>query len=137
MLRNIYLGANTELSGINTVIGKTDDSGLQNLITRQKQDYQKLLSVTQNLLLQKGHQPPQAYSLAQISSRLKAGIGTMRDNSPSKIVQLIIQNNTTCISDQRRCLDRYVPEDGQIYILAQTLIGITENNINELKTYLN
>ncbi len=137
ILNSIFKCAKTATASIEAIKNETNDDQLKNILNEQFQNYKDYESQAACKLYSMGSEPKgmNSISKAMIWSNIK--LKTLTDESSSNISNMLIQGTNMGILDVQKEIndvDSSVSEDTKN--LAQNMINMMADNINQLKVYL-
>lgn len=136
LLQYIHETAAMGIEGLQDVVGRIHDSKLMNCVQSQIREYQSIADESAKLLENKGETPKQPSGMARMSAGMMSAIQTMKDSSPSKISELVINGNHMGITKGLKHLHDYAGNDEQVRRLAEKLLSTEQANVEQMKPFL-
>lgn len=133
-----YICRNTEmgLEGIKQILDVTEDPKMEKELKKQHGYYEDVYRKAKAKLAELGEEPKPVSEIAKFSANMMTKGKTMFDDSSSKIAEMMIQGSTMGVVKLTEQLHAYEGDDKEIRGLADQLIGIEEEYIEELKSFL-
>lgn len=126
------MGKNT----ISQLIGISQDEEYKRLLQSQLQEYTTIYNSTDKKLKELNKDAKNINSFSKASTYAMINLKTLTNKSPSHISEMLIQGNTMGIIDLTKKLKEYDDADQEILSLANKLLKLEQNNIEECKKYL-
>ena len=136
LLRNVHKNAEMGKGTIPQVLEVTQTPALRKALEHQLQEYEKVADRAQNLLQQRGLEAEDPGDLKDFMSGLMIRAKTMTDRSPSHIAEMMIQGSTMGTIQMARKLHSCETADEEAAELANELLRIEEQNIQQMKEFL-
>jgi len=139
LLLYIYKNADMGVKSTTELIRllNTRDNKIKNIVEGELKGYENFLKKSEALLKKNDISPKGPGIIAEISSFMGMNMEFMKDNSDSKIADMLIRGFTMGNIDIDKKIDRYKDDaDKDILKLAKELKKFGEENIELLKPYL-
>ena len=136
VLKEVYKNSSTGVYSMKKICEKIEDKVFFDLISEQKDDMQKIVDESEQLLISYDEQPDDIGLMSKSGIVSSIMFKTISDNSPSNIADILIKGNSMGINNLRKVMNSAVIENNQISRLANELLSLQENNIERLKNYL-
>ena len=135
-LSDIYRGVRMGAETLDTIIKRTEGKSIKQELMREKHTYRAF----ENKLLDELHNRKQRPQPATKAKRRMAKMGiimnTALDNTPSHVADLVIQGNNMGIIGMNKAINHHRYCDKKITELANELITIQKENIDNLTRFL-
>ena len=116
---------------------KSSEKLLKLLLETELKEYENFYKESQNLLKKNKVEPKSKGIFVSLIADVTMQIEVSKDNSDSKIADLLIRGMTMGTIDIHKRLDHFEGEvDKKIHELASSLLKFQEQNIEQLKMYL-
>lgn len=136
ILKEINLNSKVGIEGIEFCIGKTDNSTLKAILNKQKKEYENINDRSTNLLLSLGEDDKEVSPLQKAMSWMGVQMNTLKDNSDSKIAEILIQGNNMGVVKGTKLLHEDDELDSTVRSILSDFISLQQQNIDSLKRYL-
>jgi len=133
-----YIYQNSEM-GVNTIeqiIKIINHDEFSRHLQLQLKEYQSIYNTAKQMLNQSGCQEKDISSMQKITTYMAVSMKTLTDKTPSHISEMLIQGSTMGIIDATKNIKKYSGAEKNIIELANRLLKIEENNIEQLKKFL-
>ncbi|KPU43266.1 hypothetical protein OXPF_32800 [Oxobacter pfennigii] len=133
-----YIHQNAEM-GIDTIhqlIGISQDEEYKKMLRSQLQEYKIIYDSTEEKLKEINKAAKDINAFSKGSAYAMINLKTLANKSPSHISEMLIQGSTTGIVDITKKLKEYADADDEILSLANKLLILEQNNVEECKKYL-
>ena len=135
-LEYIYDNAQMGKVGITQLIEQTDDLPFRKALEAQLQEYQSIMDTSEKMLQQRGVQPHGITPMAKMSSYIMTKMKTLTDSSSCTLAEMMIQGSNLGIIEITKHLNEYDGADKKVTALSHKLLETEQNNINQMKTFL-
>ena len=135
-LNYIYKNSEMGIIGIDNIITKASDEEFENLLKRQREEYDKICRKADTVLKKYGKQIEEVGKMAHISTKVMSEMSLMKDSSINNIAKMMVEGTNKGIIEITEKLNAYEDIDPEIIMLATELKTLEERNIEELKPYL-
>jgi len=135
-LNYIYKNAEMGVIGIENIITKVKDEKFENILTKQKEEYQGVCKEAENILKKYGKQNEEIGTMAKVSTKVMSEMSMLKDDSIKNIAKIMVEGTNKGIIEIVEKINSYNNSDAEIVVLANRLKVIEEKNIDELKKYL-
>ena len=136
ILKEINLNSKVGIEGIEFCMGKTDNSTLKAILNKQKKEYENINNRSTNLLLSLGEDDKEVSPLQKAVSWMGVQMNTLKDNSDSKIAEILIQGNNMGVVKGTKLLHEDDELDSTVRSILSDFISLQQQNIDSLKRYL-
>lgn len=136
ILKEINLNSKVGIEGIEFCMGKTDNSTLKAILNKQKKEYENINDRSTNLLLSLGEDDKEVSPLQKAMSWMGVQMNTLKDNSDSKIAEILIQGNNMGVVKGTKLLHEDDELDSTVRSILSDFISLQQQNIDSLKRYL-
>ena len=136
ILKEINLNSKVGIEGIEFCMGKTDNSTLKAILNKQKKEYENINDRSTNLLLSLGEDDKEVSPLQKAMSWMGVQMNTLKDNSDSKIAEILIQGNNMGVVKGTKLLHEDNELDSTVRSILSDFISLQQQNIDSLKRYL-
>ena len=92
----------------------TDEPEFRRILETQQTEYQKIYDTADEMLQRRGETPVSSSAMAKMASYVTSSMKTIKDRSPSKIADMMIQGSTMGITKMIKRINEYDGEDEQI-----------------------
>ena len=135
-LNYIYQNAEMGKNTISQLIGMVEDTYFKQRLESQLKEYNEIFDLSNNKieLFQKETKGIGAFS--KLSTYLMINFNTITNKTPSHIAEMIIQGSTMGIVDITKKLNEYSATDKDIVALADRLLKLEQQNVDEMKKFL-
>ena len=135
-LNYIYKNAKMGVIGIDSVITKVTDQKFEQVLNKQKDEYESICKEADDILKKYGKKYEDVSALSKISTTMMSEMSLIKDNSIKHIAKLMVEGTNKGIIEIVEKLNAYNNSDAEITVLADRLKSMLEKNIDELKKYL-
>jgi len=135
-LNYIYQNAEMGKDTINQLIGISEDEEYKKMLRSQLQEYKMIYDSTNEKLKELNKEAKDINAFSKLSTYGMINIKTLANKSPSHISEMLIQGSTMGIVDLTKKLKEYADADKEILALANKLLQLEQNNVEECKKYL-
>lgn len=132
----IYQNANMGMQSISYLQNRVRDNALKKSLQKQFNQYNKIASKAIDLLTQSGDFPDQKSTLQELSAWAGVQLNLLKDPSPGHIAQMVIQGTTMGVTELLRLRKEYPDVPEILKDLSKCLLEEQEQNIEEMKAYL-
>ena len=136
LLQYIHKIADMGCEGIISVMNYAEGSTMDNILRGQLDSYRTLEQNAEKLLLDYGQRPEDTGAIAKTSAKVMSAGKLMADHSISKIAEMTIEGSTMGINKILKHLHDYSGNDQNVVNLANDLLNIQRQNIDQLQNYL-
>lgn len=136
VLDELNKGACMGMDAIDFIMDKVDDAGLKKEIDREYQEYKKIVDEIKELYPEYSEKEPHETStMNKVMTWYGIEIRTIKDDSTSKIAELLMQGVNMGIIEGRRLLN-HKSTDENINRLVKEYVDMQEHAVEELKKFL-
>lgn len=136
MLNFIFKNAEMGIIGIDDLIEELEDTNFLSLIKKQREQYAKVTKEARNLISDFGAKVEENSNISKVRSNLLVKMSSIKDKSIKKYAKMMIEGTNKGIIELQEKINAYNIDNSEIINLANSLLEIEENNIEELKKYL-
>lgn len=133
-----YIHQNAEMGKdtINQLIGISQDEVYKKMLRSQLQEYNMIYDSTDEKLKELNKEAKDINAFSKVSTYVMVNFKTLMNKTPSHISEMLIQGSTMGIIDITKKLKDYADADEEIIALANKLLQLEQNNVEECKKYL-
>ena len=135
-LSDIYRGVRMGAETLDTIINRTNSSEIKHELMREKQVYREFQSKLMNEIKKRNFEPQPAMKMKRRMAKMGIVMNTTFDNTSSHIADLVIQGNNMGIIGMNKAINHHKNCNKEITDLANELIQIQNNNIDNLTRFL-
>ena len=136
VLDELNKGACMGMDAIDFIMDKVEDKDLKKEIDREYQEYKKIVDEIKELYPEYSEKEPHETStMNKVMTWYGIEIRTIKDDSTSKIAELLMQGVNMGIIEGRRLLN-HKSTDENINRLVKEYVDMQEHAVEELKKYL-
>ena len=135
LLQYLYKTADMGCEGIDAV-EKHAEQKLLGELKRERSEYENVRSDAAQMIRNSGEEPGGNGLIARLSTGMMTACQLARDDSRSKIAEMMIQGTTMGIVKTIRHLKKYEGKDEEARRLGERLLNIQEENVEKMKAYL-
>ena len=135
-LSDIYRGVRMGAETLDTIINRTNSSEIKHELMREKQVYREFQSKLMNEIKKRNFEPQPAMKMKRRMAKMGIVMNTAFDNTSSHIADLVIQGNNMGIIGMNKAINHHKNCNKEITDLANELIQIQNNNIDNLTRFL-
>lgn len=133
--QNAHMGVNSCTSLIKILNGK--DNKIKKIVEDELKGYEDFVKRSEKLLKKNKVEPKDKGIIADISSKIGMNMEMMKDNSDSRVADMLTKGFTMGNVDITKKIDRYEKTlDKEVLKLAKELLEFGKKNIEILKPYL-
>ena len=136
LLTFIHSNAEMGKTTMKQLLGIVENGNFKSLLESQAREYNEIYNISDEKIKGSQEQTKSINPLAKASVYMKINMNTMGNKTPSHISEMLIQGSTMGMIDIIKRIHQYKNADKTDLDLASRLLKFEENNINELKTYL-
>ena len=135
-LQFIYKNAEMGVIGVDNIITKIKDEKFEELLQKQKEEYQNICKEAEDILKKYGKQNEEVGKMAKVSTKVMSEMASLKDDSTQNYAKMMIEGTNKGIIEITEKINAYNNSDAEIVVLANKLKNTLEKNIEELKKYL-
>lgn len=135
-LNYIYQNSEMGIDTIKQLSGIVKDESYKQLLNSQMSEYRMIFEESRKKLKDYDTDIKGINRLSKLSTYLMINFNTITDKSPSHISEMLIQGSTMGIVDITKKINQYKDADPGIVSLANRLLELERNNVEECKKYL-
>ncbi len=135
-LNSIYQITEMGIVGINDVIDRVSKSEFRSLLEKQRDEYDNILNQSEIIFTSYGAKEKELGKMVKMNSKMMAEMKLMKNNEDSVIAKMMVEGTTKGIVKLETAMNTYNEEDDEAYRLAEKLITVLKNNIEEIKPFL-
>ncbi len=129
------MGKNSLETLLNALEGK--DNKIKTIVEKQLKEYEKYYLESEKLLEKNKVKPKTKGVMTEMMSKMGINMNVMKDNSDSKMAEMLIQGLTMGIVEMEKKIKDYKDEvDKDIIKLAKNVLKFQEKSLDEIKEYL-
>ena len=133
--QNSTMGVKSCTNLINVLQGK--DNKIKKIVEDELKGYENIVKKCKKLLKKYKLEPKEKGIMSDIMSKMGISMEMMKDNSDSRVADMLTKGFTMGNVDISKKIDRYEKEaDGDVIELAKELLDFGKKNIELLKKYL-
>ena len=136
LLNYIYQNAEMGKNTIGQLIDISQDEEYERLLQSLLQEYTSIYDSTDKKLKELNKEAKNINSFSKASTYVMINLKTLANKSSSHISEMLIQGSTMGIIDLTKKLKEYVDADQEILALANQLLKLEQNNVEECKKFL-
>lgn len=135
-LDEIHKGACMGVDAISKVLEKVFDSKLKNILENQEKSYQKIKKEIEDIYPKYNDDKPHETNFFNKTMTFSAiEMKTLKDNSSSKLAELLIQGTNMGIIEGRKILN-HKNIDQEVKKIIEKYVSMQEDYLENLKTFL-
>lgn len=139
ILTHIYkdasMGVSTLTDLLNTINNK--DNKIKDVIEDELKGYERYVEDTKKLLKKYKGECKETGSLSKLSASMGIKMEMMKDNSDSRVADMLIKGFTMGVLDMNKKIDNYKDKiDKKVLNFSKDFLKFHENNIEALKKFL-
>jgi hypothetical protein len=133
-----FIYQNSQMGAMTTkqLIRTSEDKEFKKHLGEQFYKYQEINSDAKRMLNEKGYDEEGISRFEKLKTYFAVNMHTLTDKSTSHIAEMLITGSNMGVIDGIRKLKRYQDAEPEIRNLMENLIGLEENNRQDLKQYL-
>lgn len=133
-----YINQNSEMgkNTINQLIGISQDEEYKKMLQSQLEEYKMIYDSTIEKLKELNKEAKDINVFSKASTYAMINLKTLTNKSTSHISEMLIQGSTMGIVDLTKKLKEYADADEEILVIANKLLHLEQNNVEECKKYL-
>ncbi len=135
-LSDIYRGVRMGAETLDTIIKRTDSQKIKHELIREKYTYRDFQNKLSKELNERKVKPRPASMAKKRMAKMGIYMNTVLDKTPSHIADLVIQGNNMGIIGMNKAINHHRLCDKKITNLANELITIQKQNIDNLTPFL-
>lgn len=135
-LSDIYRGVRMGAETLDSLIKKTDSKKVKQELIREKYTYREFENKLVSEIKNRNERPQPISRAKRRMAKMGIAMNTALDNSPSHIADIVIQGNNMGIIGMNKAKNHHRLCDKKITGLANELISIQKENIENLTKFL-
>jgi SOS-response transcriptional repressor LexA len=135
-LNYIYQNAEMGKDTINQLIGIVEDKPFKQALNSQLREYNEIFDLAGNKIEMAKKESKDIPVFSKISAYIMININTMMKKNPSHVADMIIKGSTMGIVDITKKLKEYKDATIDISDLANRLLKLEQQNVEEMKKFL-
>ena len=135
-LNIIYKTSEMGIIGINDVIDKTKKEKFRDFLSKQREEYDKMLKKTEELFTSFGMKEKELGLLVKANSKMMAEMKLMPNATDEAIAKMMMEGTNKGIIKLNKAFNENKEIDKEVKELGNELIKIMEHNYEQLKIYL-
>jgi len=113
------------------------DNKIKKIIEKHLDEYEKYYSESEKLLNENNIKPKNKGPMIEMMNKMGINMNVMKDNSDSKMAEMIMQGLTMGIIEMEKKIKDYKGEvDKDVIKLAKNVLKFQEKSLEEIKKYL-
>lgn len=136
IIKEINLNSKVGMEGIDYCMDKTESVPFKAVLKKQKKEYENIYDRTSNLLLSYGEKEQEVPPVQKAMSWVGIQMNTIKDDSDSKIAEILIQGNNMGVVKGTKLLHEDTQLDSTVRSILSDFISLQQQNIDSLKRYL-
>jgi len=113
------------------------DNKIKKIIEKYLDEYEKYYSESEKLLNENNIKPKNKGPMIEMMNKMGINMNVMKDNSDSKMAEMIMQGLTMGIIEMEKKIKDYKGEvDKDVIKLAKNVLKFQEKSLEEIKKYL-
>ncbi len=139
LLEYIYQTVDMGKNSLTTLLNALEDrdNKIKKTVEKQKEEYENFYKESEKLLKKNKVKPKSKGMMADMMSTMGINMNVMKDNSDSKMAEMILQGLTMGIVEMEKKIKDYEDEvDKDVLKLAKNVLKFQEKSIEEIKEYL-
>ncbi|MCX8074695.1 MAG: hypothetical protein N2749_03810 [Clostridia bacterium] len=133
-----YIAQNAKM-GIDTltvILKDIEGRDFKKILLEQLEEYMKVYDKCSEILHDMNTEYKDFSVFQKASTYMATKLNIAKDDSHSHIAEMIIQGSTMGVTDITKKINEYSEVDEKVQLIANKLLKIEENNIEEMKKYL-
>lgn len=135
-LSDIYRGVRMGAETLDSILKRTEGKMIKQELMREKHTYREFENKLMNEIHNRKQRPRPVSRAKKQMAKMGIVMNTAFDNSPSHIADLVIQGNNMGIIGMNKAINHHRYCDKKITGLANELISIQKENIDNLTRFL-
>jgi len=133
-----YIHQNSEMGQdtIKQLVGISKDEEYKKMLQSQLEEYKMIYDTTDEKIKELNKQAKDINVFSKASTYFMVNLNTLVNKTPSHISEMLIQGSTMGIIDITKKIKEYPNADKEILDLANKLLKLEQNNVEECKKYL-
>ena len=133
-----YIHQNSEMGQdtIKQLVGISKDEEYKKMLQSQLEEYKMIYDTTDKKIKELNKQAKDINVFSKASTYFMVNLNTLVNKTPSHISEMLIQGSTMGIIDITKKIKEYPNADKEILDLANKLLKLEQNNVEECKKYL-
>ena len=133
-----YIHQNSEMGQdtIEQLVGIAKDEEYRNMLQSQLEEYKMIYDITERKIKESDKEAKDINFFSKASTYVMVNLNTLVNKTPSHISEMLIQGSTMGIIDITKKIKEYTNVDKEILDLANKLLQLEQNNVEECKKYL-
>ena len=133
-----YIHQNSEMGQdtIKQLVAISKDEEYKKMLQSQLEEYKMIYDTTDKKIKELNNQAKDINVFSKASNYFMVNLNTLVNKTPSHISEMLIQGSTMGIIDITKKIKEYHNADKEILDLANKLLKLEQNNVEECKKYL-
>ena len=133
-----YIHQNSEMGQdtIKQLVGISKDEEYKKMLQSQLEEYKMIYDTTDRKIKELNKEAKDINVFSKASTYVMVNLNTLVNKTPSHISEMLIQGSTMGIIDITKKIKEYTNVDKEILDLANKLLQLEQNNVEECKKYL-
>jgi hypothetical protein len=136
LLNYIYQNAGMGKETITKLIDMSKDEEYKKMLTSQLQEYEMICNKAEEKIKELNKEAKDNNIFSKVTTYLIINFNTLINKTPSHLSELLIHGSAVGIVDIIRSIKKYPNADKEIIKLANELLKLEENNVEECKRYV-
>jgi hypothetical protein len=133
-----YIHQNSEMGQdtIKQLVGISKDEEYKKMLQSQLEEYKMIYDTTDRKIKELSKEAKDINVFSKASTYVMVNLNTLMNKTPSHISEMLIQGSTMGIIDITKKIKEYPNANKEILDLANKLLKLEQNNVEECKKYL-
>jgi hypothetical protein len=133
-----YIHQNSEMGQdtIKQLVGISKDEEYKKMLQSQLEEYKMIYDTTDRKIKELSKEAKDINVFSKASTYVMVNLNTLMNKTPSHISEMLIQGSTMGIIDITKKIKEYPNANKEILDLANKLLELEQNNVEECKKYL-
>ncbi len=136
LLKECDAGVKMAVSSFDDVMGRIQDSGMKNLLTRSRENHEELGNEIHHLLNEHHSDAKDPNPMAKTMSWMKTTMKMGMDDSDATVADLITDGCNMGVKSLHRYMNQYRDADKTSRDICGRLVSLEENLCRDLREYL-
>lgn len=136
LLKECDAGTKMAISSIDEILEKVKDEKLKSLLSKSKEDHEKIEDEIKNLTNEYGSEEKEPNVMAKSMSWLKTNFKMSMDESDSTVADLITDGCNMGVKSLNEYLNKYETANSKVKDICKRLIKLEEQLCKDIKGYL-
>ena len=136
LLNFVYQNAEMGTISIVDIEELVDNSNLENILNKQKEEYENIMDTATQIYVAYGHDSASVGAIPKISTYIMIKAKTVKNKNSDILAKMLIESSNKGIVAITKELNNNQVDDQEIIRLAQNLLEIEKQNIEDLTPFL-